>query len=192
MFFFANCSQSQELDEQREAVSRVLHAKVDAVLAVVDVESFTVDIAVASDMSIERSYVIEINHTPPTAGTSLFDWKIKDDRDLITGASGKPFELRIRNSIDTTGREQIHRPLLEWIDRIRGVIHPRSHFSVRCDGCHQTVDRTWFTAVETRREGIEFDLCDKCYKNNTTDYSFIKSQTTEPQTEDSEQRCCVC
>jgi len=72
----------------------------------VKTDTYTIDFAISPDLSThiffilietdlfrpESLKVIEINHPPPTAGTSLFDWNNPTDRDVV---SNGPYELRV-------------------------------------------------------------------------------------------------
>jgi hypothetical protein len=89
---------------RRDAIIKHLHDKFNQVKGLIDIRNYTIDFALSPSLDLSRSYVVEINHLPPEAGTSLFDWNNSDDRKLIEHG---PFTLRILDEpvgIDLTYR----------------------------------------------------------------------------------------
>eukprot|EP01083_Nonionella_stella_P312428 1117378_1 len=71
---------------------------------------------------IDAVYLIEINHTWPTAGTALFDFRNEEDKKVLTG--DKPFEFRLHESkenVDYTTLDSVLPPhAIDFISVIQG------------------------------------------------------------------------
>eukprot|EP01124_Arcella_intermedia_P029266 TRINITY_DN6134_c0_g2_i1.p1 TRINITY_DN6134_c0_g2~~TRINITY_DN6134_c0_g2_i1.p1 ORF type:complete len:399 (-),score=100.86 TRINITY_DN6134_c0_g2_i1:102-1136(-) len=108
------------LKENKDKVEKLIFENFEKVKDLIRVPegTFTIDFAVSQDYS--RSVMIEINDPPPVAGTSLFLWEVESDRKILFEG---PYEFRILESFvpwDQQTKDDIHPPLMEYIDSLRG------------------------------------------------------------------------
>lgn len=67
--------------------------------------TYTIDFAITPEM--DRIWVVELNHAPPTAGTALFDWTSARDRQIV---SNGPFEMRVLTELVRTLNKERNEP----------------------------------------------------------------------------------
>jgi len=113
--------------------------------------SYTIDFVL--DPSLQQAWVVEVNHLPPVAGTGMFDWDVKSDKDIIEHG---PFELRVRTELDKTAKDSIHQPLRRFMDQARG--RPVPGPKVTCDQCAQPTGFPFYHC----KTCTNFDVCQAC------------------------------
>jgi len=59
--------------------------------------------------------VIEINPPPPMAGTSLFNWDINEDKEIILNG---PFEFRTLDNVPDNVLDNIQKDMREHLDSL--------------------------------------------------------------------------
>lgn len=174
-----------EMAANKEQVQHLILEKWNEVKSDIPRSSYTIDFVL--DPSLQRSWVVEINHLPPVAGTGMFDWEVKADRDIIEHG---PFELRVRTELDKTAKDSIHQPLRRFIDQTRG--RPVPGPKVSCDQCAQPAGIPFYHC----KTCTNFDVCEACVsqglvhsmhhqivmvrRNDAGDFTFTEVTFREP------------
>ena len=75
---------------------------------------------------VDRVFLIEINHEPPSAGTALFNFRDDEDRKILNGE--KPFEFRVLENAQQLEHEELDEVLpdhaLKFLKVLRGQSEP--------------------------------------------------------------------
>ncbi|KAH3759830.1 hypothetical protein Pelo_8392 [Pelomyxa schiedti] len=91
-----------ELAAQREKVSRALLDYHNRVKHLIPLPNYTLDIS--TDSKLSHFVIVELNHLPPIAGTSLFNWDDPTDRNIVENG---PFTLRVNTALSPTAFQEI-------------------------------------------------------------------------------------
>jgi len=121
----------------------------------IKISNYTIDFAVLSDLS--KTWIIELNHPPPTAGTCLYNWENQLDRKIM--AEG-PYELRIQEKPVQQPLDKIHPPLKELLLDIK-MKRATIHKGFKCDACHGGIVGIRFSCKNCVDS---YDLCEACAK----------------------------
>lgn len=140
-----------EMAKNKDKVQELILAKWNEVKGDIPRSSYTIDFVL--EPSLQQVWVVEVNHLPPVAGTGMFDWDVKADREIIEHG---PFELRVRTELDKTAKDSIHQPLRRFIDLTRG--RPVPGPKVSCDQCTKPTGVPFYHC----KTCTNFDVCREC------------------------------
>jgi len=100
------------LNQNKSVVAkRIVEYFNDKVKDLIPISNYTIDICVMEKEII----VIEINPPPPMAGTSLFNWDINEDKEIILNG---PFEFRTLDNVPDNVLDNIQKDMREHLDSL--------------------------------------------------------------------------
>jgi len=150
--------------ENEERIKSCISDYWDMVKGSITEPTYTLDLALTPEITVESTKIIEINAPPPLAGTSLFKWDLESDRKQIE--EGEHFELRVNKSLPKGAKDEIHQPLRRYIDFLRGVGTLElviKHTDLSCNECHIIpISKTWYECETC----TNYDLCERCQKDS--------------------------
>jgi len=142
----------------KDQIEECIKKKFNLVKDLIPEENYTIDFALSPDLDVDKTWIVEINNPPPVAGTSLFNWDLESDRNIIHEG---PFELRILKEAIPDVRSRLEPSLVQYILELRGVEYeiPRAnnHLDYSCDGCNK------FPISD--KEPFAWYYCTTCKKN---------------------------
>jgi len=186
--------------EKKDDIVAIIRNLFNLVIDNIPEDNFTIDFALSPDLDIEKCWIIEMNEVPPTAGTSLFNWDLEEDRNIIFNG---PFEIRILSEPATDIRSQFDPSLMLYICSLRGIDYKikksHNHLDYACDECKtfpiaQENPLVWYTCKTCK--SCSYDLCKDCYSKkediHPIDHEFTKMKSNlQSSSEEEEEGICL-
>jgi len=151
-----------QITENEAKVKQCIVDFIEMVKGAITESTYTIDLALSPEITVESTKIIEINAPPPLAGTGLFKWDIEADRKQIR--EGEHFELRVNHTFKANAKDEIQPALRRYIDYVRGVGPLEvviKHTDLSCNECHVIpISKTWYECETCSN----YDLCDSCVK----------------------------
>jgi len=159
-----------ELVANKEKVGEHIKNYFNSIKHLIPITNYTIDFAVSPDLC--TTWVIEINHPPPIAGTSLFDWESENDKKIMQEG---PYEFRITEKPLAAPLDAIHPPIKHFLMQLRSgskiKIDPNAfvHNGYACDACHIFPIRG--TRHRCAQCSNSYDLCSHCYETKSYNHN---------------------
>jgi len=183
-----------EFVTHKQRIQECIFKIFDEVKDKIKLDDYTIDFALSPLLEEGKIWIVELNHVPPTAGTSLFDWANPKDRDIIENG---PFELRVLSKPVHNAKGTIHPPLRRLINEFRGIddlIYERlSHLRAACNVCRRfPITETWYRCTKCR----DYDICTECDRSKhfpNEGHTFVTQVSCDTTSKEAEKdsRCII-